>query len=64
MLKVPPAAAGCSRASAKARETLGFEARQDFGEGLADLAAWLSGQTAEDRAESAREELEARGLVA
>jgi dTDP-L-rhamnose 4-epimerase len=47
-----------------ARETLGFEARQDFGEGLADLAAWLSGQTAEDRAESAREELEARGLVA
>jgi dTDP-L-rhamnose 4-epimerase len=47
-----------------ARETLGFEARQDFGEGLADLAEWLAGQTAEDRAESAREELEARGLVA
>lgn len=47
-----------------ARETLGFAARQDFGEGLADLAEWLSGQTAEDRAERAREELEARGLVA
>ena len=47
-----------------ARETLGFEARQDFGEGLADLAEWLSGQTAEDRADRAREELEARGLVA
>ncbi len=47
-----------------AREALGFEARQDFGEGLAELAGWLAGQTAEDRAASAREELEARGLVA
>ncbi|MEQ5789178.1 SDR family NAD(P)-dependent oxidoreductase [Erythrobacter sp. NFXS35] len=47
-----------------ARDVLGFEARQDFGEGLADLAEWLSGQTAEDRAERARGELEARGLVA
>ena len=47
-----------------AREVLGFSARQDFGEGLADLAAWLEGQTAEDRAERARAELEARGLVA
>jgi dTDP-L-rhamnose 4-epimerase len=47
-----------------ARETLGFEARQDFAQGLANLAEWLSGQTAEDRAERAREELEARGLVA
>lgn len=47
-----------------AREAFGFTARQDFGQGLADLAAWLAGQTAEDRAESARVELEARGLVA
>lgn len=47
-----------------ARETLGFSARQDFGEGLANLAEWLAGQTAEDRADRAREELEARGLVA
>jgi dTDP-L-rhamnose 4-epimerase len=47
-----------------ARETIGFSARQDFGEGLADLADWLAGQTAEDRAERARGELEARGLVA
>ncbi len=47
-----------------ARETLGFEAQQDFGEGLANLAEWLAGQTAEDRAGKAREELEARGLVA
>jgi len=47
-----------------ARKTLGYEARQDFAEGLANLAEWLAGQTAEDRAERAREELEARGLVA
>lgn len=47
-----------------ARDVLGFAARQDFAEGLADLAQWLAGQTAEDRAETAREELEARGLVA
>ncbi|MBI1403341.1 MAG: SDR family NAD(P)-dependent oxidoreductase [Porphyrobacter sp.] len=47
-----------------AREVLGFEARQDFGEGLADLAEWLADQDAEDRAEGARAELEARGLVA
>lgn len=47
-----------------AKETLGYSPRQDFDEGLADLADWLAGQTAEDRAERAREELEARGLVA
>lgn len=47
-----------------AREALGFAARKDFDEGLADLAQWLAGQSAEDRAERAREELEARGLVA
>ncbi len=54
----------CYCDTALAEETLGFAARQDFGEGLANLAEWLSGQTAEDRAERAREELEARGLVA
>ncbi|MFO6446111.1 NAD-dependent epimerase/dehydratase family protein [Erythrobacter sp. NE805] len=48
----------------EARETFGFTARQDFSEGLANLAEWLAGQTAEDRAARAREELEARGLVA
>lgn len=47
-----------------AREAIGFTARQDFAEGLKDLAEWLSGQTAEDRAGRAREELEVRGLVA
>ena len=49
---------------ALARETLGFEAREDFADGLAELAEWVASQTAEDRVESARGELEARGLVA
>jgi dTDP-L-rhamnose 4-epimerase len=47
-----------------ARETLGFEAREDFAERLAELAEWVSGQTAEDRVTHARSELESRGLVA
>jgi dTDP-L-rhamnose 4-epimerase len=47
-----------------AKDTLGFQAREDFAEGLAELAEWVASQTAEDRVETAREELEARGLVA
>lgn len=47
-----------------ARETLDFEAREDFAAGLADLAEWVSSQTAEDKVDHARGELEARGLVA
>lgn len=47
-----------------AREVLGFEAREDFGEGLAELAKWVSQQTAQDRVATAREELALRGLVA
>jgi dTDP-L-rhamnose 4-epimerase len=47
----------------RAAEILGFEARQDFGEGLADLAEWVARQTADDRVEQARAELESRGLV-
>ena len=46
------------------RERLGFEAREDFGEGLALLAEWVATQTAEDRVDTARKELETRGLVA
>jgi dTDP-L-rhamnose 4-epimerase len=49
---------------ALAAEGLGFEAREDFAEGLAVLAEWVASQTAEDRVETARGELEARGLVA
>jgi dTDP-L-rhamnose 4-epimerase len=48
----------------RARELLGFEAREDFADGLAELAEWVGSQTAEDRVDEARRELEARGLVA
>jgi dTDP-L-rhamnose 4-epimerase len=48
----------------KAEERLGFRAVKDFGEGLAELAEWVAEQTADDRVEHARSELEARGLVA
>jgi len=47
-----------------AREEMGFEARQDFGAGMAELAIWVQQQTAEDRVSHATAELEARGLVA
>jgi len=47
-----------------AAEKLGFEAKQDFEEGLAELAEWVQEQTADDNVAHARAELEARGLVA
>lgn len=54
----------CFCDTSASRERLGFEAREDFAEGLAELAEWVSSQTAEDRVGKARSELEARGLVA
>jgi dTDP-L-rhamnose 4-epimerase len=48
----------------RAADTLGFRAEKDFQEGLAELAEWVAVQTADDRVEEARAELEARGLVA
>ena len=47
-----------------AADTLDFRARQDFGEGLAALAEWVAEQTATDKVEQMRAELESRGLVA
>lgn len=47
-----------------AADKLGFRARQDFQEGLAELAEWVAQQTAHDRVGEMRAELEARGLVA
>ncbi|WP_270935848.1 NAD-dependent epimerase/dehydratase family protein [Falsiroseomonas oryzae] len=47
-----------------ARARLGYVARQDFRDGLAELAEWVARQQAEDRVAEARRELEARGLVA
>ncbi len=49
---------------AKSRTLLGYAPRQDFGDGLAELAEWVARQEAQDRVAEAREELEARGLVA
>jgi dTDP-L-rhamnose 4-epimerase len=48
----------------KARAVLGYEARQDFGDGLAELAEWVARQEAKDRVAEMRRELELRGLVA
>ena len=47
-----------------ARRVLGYTPRQDFREGLAELAEWVALQQAQDRVAEARRELEARGLVA
>ena len=54
----------CFCDGSKAAERLGFRARKDFDEGLAELAEWVGEQTADDRVEEARAELEAKGLVA
>jgi dTDP-L-rhamnose 4-epimerase len=49
---------------AKARTVLGYQAREDFAQGVAELAEWVARQEAEDRVVEARRELEMRGLVA
>jgi dTDP-L-rhamnose 4-epimerase len=54
----------CFCDGSKSAEILGFRAEKDFQEGLAELAEWVAVQTADDRVEQARAELEARGLVA
>ena len=54
----------CFCDTSKAAETLGFRATKDFQEGLTELAEWVAEQTADDRTQQARAELEARGLVA
>jgi dTDP-L-rhamnose 4-epimerase len=45
-----------------ARESLGFEAEVPLDEGLAELAAWLEGESAADRFDEAAAELAQRGL--
>ncbi len=47
-----------------ARRVLGYEPRQDFGDGLIELAEWVARQESSDHVEEARRELERRGLVA
>ena len=50
--------------AAREAKTVFHMAAQDFTEGLAELAEWVAGETADDRVDQARAELEARGLVA
>ncbi|HET8750838.1 MAG TPA: NAD-dependent epimerase/dehydratase family protein, partial [Sphingomicrobium sp.] len=54
----------CFCDGSKAADMLGFRASKDFDEGLSELADWVAGQTAEDRVDDARAELESKGLVA
>jgi dTDP-L-rhamnose 4-epimerase len=46
-----------------ARELLGYEPRWELRDGLMDLAEWLVDQTAQDRTDEMREELQRRGLA-
>ena len=48
----------------RARALLGYEPRESFAAGLAELAEWVARQEAVDRVAEARGELERRGLVA
>jgi dTDP-L-rhamnose 4-epimerase len=46
-----------------AQSALGFEPQQTLEEGVHEIAEWLEGQVAVDRADSAAEELRSRGLT-
>ncbi len=54
----------CFADISRARRELGYTPRVDFQSGLTELAAWLSGRTAEDGIDRATAELAKRGLVA
>jgi dTDP-L-rhamnose 4-epimerase len=53
----------CYCDGSKAAEVIGFRAERNFEEGIAELAEWVGSQSAEDRVEQARAELEVKGLV-
>jgi dTDP-L-rhamnose 4-epimerase len=53
----------CFADIARARAVLGYQPRVAFEDGLAELAAWLEGQQADDRVTEARQELVERGLA-
>jgi dTDP-L-rhamnose 4-epimerase len=53
----------CFADVAMAAETLGYAPQVSLDEGMTELAAWLEGQTAEDRIEAAAAELAKRGLA-
>jgi dTDP-L-rhamnose 4-epimerase len=52
----------CFADVSRARSVLGYEPEVTFDEGLAELGAWLEGQSAHDRVLEASAELSARGL--
>jgi dTDP-L-rhamnose 4-epimerase len=54
----------CFCDGSNAADTLGFRAFKNFDEGLSELAQWVARQTADDRVDEARAELESKGLVA
>lgn len=54
----------CFADISRSAERLGFAPRVDFRDGLEELADYLAGQIADDRAEQATRELASRGLVA
>lgn len=69
---IPPHISGLSRAGdirhcfadpSHAEHSLNFRARRDFQSGLQELAAWVAVQDADDRVETATQELRERGLV-
>ncbi len=47
-----------------AREAMGYHPERPFAQAIGDLVDWVARQTAQDRVEEARRELDARGLVA
>jgi len=53
----------CYADVAAAARDLGFEARVSLEAGMRELLAWLRTQSAEDRVDQARKELESRGLT-
>jgi dTDP-L-rhamnose 4-epimerase len=53
----------CFADISKAKAILGYEPKVTLKEGLIELAAWLEGQTAEDKVTEARNELASRGLT-
>jgi len=54
----------CYADISKARKLLGYEPQVTHEEGFRELAAWLRGQTAEDKADTMLKELSAYGLTA
>jgi dTDP-L-rhamnose 4-epimerase len=53
----------CFADIALARELLRYEPGVELEDGMAELAAWLETQTAEDRVDQATDELVSRGLA-